>query len=118
MTKLLLEVGANPNLQDENGITALHYASERGHAKVTKFLLDSGADPNVQCRQRRTALHWASQKGHVEVSALLFGDDDIPTIAATVAYLALFLSPLMEYMDVTSSINATKGAASMPATWR
>ena len=40
----LLEQGADIDLQDNRGRTALHIAAERGHAAIVELLLDAGAD--------------------------------------------------------------------------
>ena len=42
----LVEHGANIHLQDKNGATCLHYASERGHIEVVSKLLAVGAKEN------------------------------------------------------------------------
>lgn len=46
--KLLLEAGANPNLQSLNGGTALHYAFEYRRLEMAGWLLDYGADPFLE----------------------------------------------------------------------
>ncbi|MEM7443523.1 MAG: ankyrin repeat domain-containing protein [Pseudomonadota bacterium] len=46
----LLEAGADPNARGENGSTALHLASIRGHSEVVAVLLEAGANPDVQGR--------------------------------------------------------------------
>ncbi len=43
----LIARGADVNVTDERGSTALHVASLFGHAEVAKTLLDSGADPGI-----------------------------------------------------------------------
>ncbi len=40
IARVLLEEGADPNLQDEFGITALHVASINGHSQVVQALLN------------------------------------------------------------------------------
>lgn len=45
--KTLLAAGANPNLKDSVGETALHQASRNGHIEIIRLLLDSGADPSI-----------------------------------------------------------------------
>ena len=47
MLKLLFEKGANVNIQDESGNTALHYAAANGKKDVVKFLLEQSADPSI-----------------------------------------------------------------------
>jgi ankyrin repeat protein len=46
VAKVLLEYGALPNHQSENGWTALHAAVVGGHAEMVQFLIENGADIN------------------------------------------------------------------------
>ena len=88
---LLLENGANPDLTDESGFTALHYAaSDRNGLDVVRALLGRGAQPNPRTtRDTRanttsgvsvkgaTPLFLAASRGHVEtVRALATGGAD------------------------------------------
>ena len=52
---LLLEAGANPDLQDEFGFTALHLAAGGLHVECMQALLDAGADPAVRDDEGTTA---------------------------------------------------------------
>jgi ankyrin repeat protein len=52
--RLLLNKGANPNAQNDDGGTALMYATD--NEEKTKLLLDQGADPNLRSGEGRTAL--------------------------------------------------------------
>jgi ankyrin repeat protein len=52
--RLLLDHGADPNAQNDDGGTALMYAIE--DAEKTRLLLDRGADPNLRSGLGRTAL--------------------------------------------------------------
>ena len=58
ITKLLLENGANVNVYDEIGMTPLHRARTEG---ITKLLLDAGADVNAKTHNGYTALHYANE---------------------------------------------------------
>jgi ankyrin repeat protein len=54
----LLENGANPNLRNDAGATALMWAVDE--ADKTRLLLDRGADPNLRSGEGRTALMMAA----------------------------------------------------------
>ena len=43
----LLNVGANPDVQDSEGRTPMHWAAGRGHTKDIAALLNAGANPNI-----------------------------------------------------------------------
>jgi len=60
--KYFLKHGANPDLTDDTGRTALHYAAQLGMAgmRVMKMLLTAGADPNIQDNHGLTPLHLAA----------------------------------------------------------
>ena len=87
----LLEKGANPDLSDDGGFTALHYAaSDKDGADIVRALLMHGAHPNLRTtRDSReyvyagvnltgaTPLFLAASRGHVEtVRALVAGGAD------------------------------------------
>jgi len=48
LAELLLQAGADANVQDEDGSTALMCASEHGHAELVKLLLSQpNCDANI-----------------------------------------------------------------------
>jgi len=62
VAKLLLEHGANPNIQENKyGYTPLHYAASRCHVDVARVLLDHGADPTIRDNEGRTPLDIGSE---------------------------------------------------------
>jgi hypothetical protein len=70
VVRLLLRNGADANLPNKNGCTALTGAAEEGHIGVIRLLLEAGADRN-HAGLDRTPLSWALKGGHPEAIALL-----------------------------------------------
>jgi hypothetical protein len=69
--RLLLEEGADVNVQANDGQTALMRAADYGHVEVVTLLSNSGADVNVQSKNGITALRLATLKGHTQIIQLL-----------------------------------------------
>ncbi|WP_371253976.1 ankyrin repeat domain-containing protein [Orientia tsutsugamushi] len=63
--QLLLDNGANVNLMDNDGYTALHYASACGNTYVVRCLLDNNADINIT--GKNTVVHSAAKNGHKDM---------------------------------------------------
>jgi len=64
---VLVEAWADPKAQNNDGWTALHWASRRGRGEVVKLLVDMGADLEAQDNGGGTALHYATLNSHGEV---------------------------------------------------
>ena len=69
--KLLLVRGADVNIQDHFGQTALICAAVYGWAETVKMLLDARADIDIQDKFGRTALMMAAAWGHTRIMELL-----------------------------------------------
>ena len=68
----LIAEGADPRVAYQNGVTALMWASVRGHLDVVKLLLqDERVDPAAANNDGLTALMSASWFGHLDVVKLL-----------------------------------------------
>ena len=65
IVKLLIDSGADINVKDKKGRTALRYAVKNGHLEVVKYLIDKGADDLNEVLMR------ASRNGHLEVAEFL-----------------------------------------------
>jgi ankyrin repeat protein len=63
----LIEVGADPNIRDPDGLNALNVAVMNGHYDLAAALLDAGADPNVADRTGMAVLY-----GTIEMANLGF----------------------------------------------
>ena len=61
VVRLLLEYGANPDLQEGKGGTALRIASLLGRKDIVRLLLEHGANPNIQDNDGWTALMLVSR---------------------------------------------------------
>lgn len=59
------------NQWDEEGMTSLHWAADRGNIDMLECLISLGADINFQDSEGQTALHYASSCGHVKVVEIL-----------------------------------------------
>ena len=64
VVELLLQRGAEINLQSGVGWTALMCAAGEGHPAVVLRLLRAGADTAVRSEDGKTALQWANEKCH------------------------------------------------------
>jgi len=71
MVKLLLEHGADLEVADLNGTTALSAVSYLGHVDVADFLIEQGASYSTRDRIGMTPIHYAVFSGHLKVVALL-----------------------------------------------
>jgi len=68
----LLAGGADANRAQGDGMTALHWAAERGHAAVADLLLSAGATVDAKTRiGSYTPLHLASRGGHGSIATAL-----------------------------------------------
>lgn len=57
--------------RDQNGMTTLHWASDRGYREMVRYLLSVLPDANEQDHDGQTALHYAASCGHESVVKLL-----------------------------------------------
>jgi ankyrin repeat protein len=86
----LLDHGADPNLQDEDGDTALMFASLRGYTDmVSLLLLDHGTDPNLRNDFGWSALMYASYMGRIDMARLLLDHGADPNLQNVHGWTAL-----------------------------
>jgi ankyrin repeat protein len=69
--RYLLDKGANINLQDKLGRTALILATSENLEAVVKLLLDKGADAKIANSSGRTAKDIAESEGFAPIVTLL-----------------------------------------------
>lgn len=71
MVKLLLNHGAQVNLKDDTGCSALIDACVYGHTNIVLCLLSHGADLELSNDQGMTPFMYASMSGHTNLSKIL-----------------------------------------------
>jgi ankyrin repeat protein len=72
MVRLLLDEGADPNLDDAHGFRALYYASKGGSAEIVRMLIEAGSDLEAKENQSgHTALMVAARWKRLEVVEML-----------------------------------------------
>lgn len=91
MVDLLIQYGADVNLQSEIDYTPLHFATQEGHLEIAKKLLNRKADINL-ASHNGTPLYVAVMNDHMDMVNLLLteaADPNIITKAETPLDLAL-----------------------------
>ena len=68
---LLINAGADVNIQNEWGYTALMSVCYLNHIKIADILINAGADINAKDKQQQTALMIACEKNRIEIVKLL-----------------------------------------------
>nr|XP_023838845.1 LOW QUALITY PROTEIN: ankyrin repeat domain-containing protein 55 [Salvelinus alpinus] len=119
------------NHQDNEGMTALHWASFHNRPEHVQALLQKGADPTLVDKDFKTALHWAVQSGSRFMCSLIlehrlgprvinYDDENGKTcvhIAAAAGYsdilyeLARFSETNLQALDVDERTPSSLGRA-------
>jgi hypothetical protein len=71
MVQLLIELGADVDVQSTGGYTPLMVAAGRGKTDIVKELLEAGANANIKSKNGETALGIARKKGYSETAAAI-----------------------------------------------
>jgi ankyrin repeat protein len=80
ITKILLESGANPNLQNDYGTSPLHYSSATNLFGAAKILIEYNANPNILNKNKKTPLHLASYFNNFNIVRLLLESGADPNL--------------------------------------
>ncbi len=69
--KLLLDRGANIEVQDKFGYTPIFLATQSGKWSIVRLLLDKGANIDAQDKEGKTLLYFANQKDNLDMVQFL-----------------------------------------------
>lgn len=69
--RIMIIRGADPNAQDRNGHTLLHFAVQSGRTELAEYLLSRKIDPDIRNIKGTTALHIAVEKKDMDMLDLL-----------------------------------------------
>jgi hypothetical protein len=73
--RMLLKYGAEPNLVDHSGWSALHHAADLGYLLPIQVLCDGGADLKIKNQNGDTALDKAVQRGYNQIVIFMIQHD-------------------------------------------
>jgi len=71
IAKMLLDLGANANISDPKGNTALHFATRLNNKEIIKLLMDYGADVNFKDSKGFSPIDYAMQTKNKDILNLL-----------------------------------------------
>lgn len=77
IVQALVELGADTEVRDERGRTALHRVAEEGNSGTVQILLDRGANWMAKDGEGNTALQLAKNRGHQSTIQILLSLEDI-----------------------------------------
>ncbi len=113
--RALLQQGADVNAAQGDGMSALHWAADRGDAELTAMLVYAGANPGAVTRiGHYTPLHLASRAGSAEaVQALLKAGAQVDAMTSTSGATPLHMAAsagvpavVTALLDAKAEINA------------
>jgi ankyrin repeat protein len=99
--RLLLAYGADPNLQDRSGRTALHLAAEHSgnSCSLVKQFLHHGSAVDVRNNEGWTPLHETANRGHLECMEQLVGYGADVNALTDDGISALHIAELQKHRD-------------------
>ena len=74
VARSLVDHGADVDVEDGNGLTAVGVAAKYGHYAMVRYLVQQGADKNAANNVGVTPLQAARSKGHTQVAAYLLAE--------------------------------------------
>ena len=96
----LITLGADLNIQDYYGWTALHYCAYYTHPDIARMLIDAGADLNIQNIIGWTALHRCVSSNHPEIARMLIDAGADLNIQDNAGWTALHMCALYNRPEI------------------
>lgn len=108
MMQYLLESEADPDIQNKDGLTALHIAARNGNKQQVAQLLLYEADPNLIDKNGMTPLMYAVMRNrdndHLDVINLLLAHGADPNLISNKGSTALMLAVINNGYDVVATL--------------
>lgn len=109
---LLLQYGADPNLRDRDGWSAIHWAAEEGHQGIVTLLMEKGANVNAVSSYGTSPLHCAANGGHTSIVSLLLDHGADPLKSTCHGWTALHHAAFMGHSHVVQRLLTDDGTRS------
>ena len=67
IVRAVLEAGADPNAQQQQGFRPMHEAGTNGNLELAELLVSHGGDPTLANDAGKSSIDFAKEKGHTEL---------------------------------------------------
>ncbi|MEQ9406807.1 MAG: protein kinase [Fuerstiella sp.] len=104
---LLLAYGAELDLQDQDGWTALHHAAWHGHTRTVHLLISRGADLSTRNQAEQTAFEMVSAPWSEEM-AVNYGKVEAPAARLVLEKLQARRQEIADVLEDPSSVHPPK----------
>ena len=100
MAKVLLSLGADPNLKDSVGNTPLRYAVRKNFSEMVEVLLNHGADVNAKNNSGDTPLHDSAWENAHETAEVLLEHGADPNLKDSVGNTPLHIAVCENFSEM------------------
>jgi ankyrin repeat protein len=114
----LIQSGADVNVEDYHGRTALHWVVMYGGRATARLLADKGANINATDRWGKTALMWAIEKNRIKTVRVLLDTGADVEVKARYSVTALHLAAFLGYESIVRCLLERGANVNAVALWR